>query len=112
MGYMWTQWTFTALALIELITDQLPWTPSRKTPPQFSPRLITGALSGATLGPSGGSSWIVGLIAGAVGAVFGTHVGADFRARTAKVFGRDRPAALIEDAGAIVVSLVIVGPLR
>lgn len=111
MGYAWTPWIFTALALIELVTDQLSWTPSRKSLPQFGTRLLTGALSGATLGGSSGSSWKVGLIAGVVGAVFGTNLGADFRARTAKAFGRDRPAALIEDAGAIVLSFVIIGAL-
>ena len=111
MGYAWTPWIFTALALVELVGDQLPWTPSRKTPPQFGARVLSGALSGATLGASGGSSWIVGLIAGAVGAVFGTHVSADIRARLAKAFGHDRPAALIEDASAIILGLVIVGVL-
>ena len=112
MGHAWTPWIFTLLALIELITDQLPSTPSRKTPPQFGVRLLSGALSGATLGASGGSSWIVGLIAGVVGAVIGTYGGADVRARMATAFGRDRPAALIEDAGAIILGLVIVLALR
>jgi uncharacterized membrane protein len=112
MGYAWTPWIFTALALVELVGDQLPWTPSRKSPPQFGARIPSGALSGATLGASGGSSWIVGLLAGAVGAVFGTHISADIRARMAKAFGRDRPAALIEDAGAIILGLVIVGVLQ
>ena len=32
MGYAWTPWIFTALALVELVTDQLPSTPSRKSP--------------------------------------------------------------------------------
>ena len=111
MGYAWTPWIFTALALVELIGDQLPSTPSRKTAPQFGARLLSGALSGATLGASGGSSWIAGLIAGAVGAIFGTFATAEVRARMAKAFGHDRPAALIEDAGAIILGLVIVGAL-
>ena len=111
MGYAWTPWIFTVLGVVELITDQLPSTPSRKTPPQFVARIISGALSGAAIGASGGASWIAGLIAGVVGAVVGTHVGADLRARMAKAFGRDPPAALIEDAGAIVLGLLIVGAL-
>ena len=111
MGYAWTPWIFTGLAFVELVADLFPWTASRKSAPQFGARLLTGALSGGTLGASGDTSWKVGLIAGAVGAVFGTHVSADFRARTAKAFGRDRPAALIEDAGAIILGLVIVGAL-
>jgi uncharacterized membrane protein len=35
LGYSWTPWILTALALGELITDQLPSTPSRKVPIQF-----------------------------------------------------------------------------
>ncbi len=111
MGYAWMSWIFTALALIELITDQLPSTPSRKTPPQFGARLVSGALCGATLGASGGF-WIGGLVAGVIGALIGTYSGAEVRARLAKAFGRDPPAALIEDAAAIVLGLVIVLALR
>src|SRR5260370_36787715 len=100
MGYAWTPWIFTALALAELVTDQLPSTPSRKAPMQFGARIVSGALSGATLGASGGS-WIVGLVAGVVGAVIGPDGGPERRARLAKAVTRDRPAAPIEDAGAI-----------
>jgi uncharacterized membrane protein len=107
MGYAWTPWIFTLLALVEYVTDQLPSTPSRKVPPQFGARIVSGALSGATLGVSGGS-WIGGLIVGVIGAVIGTYGGAEVRARMAKAFGRDLPAALIEDAGAIVLGLIIV----
>ena len=107
MGYAWTPWIFTALALVELVIDQLPSTPSRKVPMQFGGRLVTGALSGATLGASGGS-WIAGLVAGVIGAVVGTYGGAEIRARMAKAFGSDTPAAYIEDAGAIVLGLIVV----
>lgn len=107
MGYAWTPWIFTALALVELITDQLPSTPSRKVPMQFGARIVTGALCGATLGVSGGS-WIAGLIAGVIGAVIGAYGGAEIRLRMAKAFGRDAPAAFIEDAGAIVLGLIVV----
>ncbi len=111
MGYAWTPWIFTALALVELVTDQLPSTPSRKVPMQFGARLVSGALCGATLGAADGS-WIVGLVAGVIGAVIGTYGGAEVRARMAKAFGRDPPAAFIEDAGAIILGLVIVLALR
>ncbi len=111
MGYSWTPWIFTALALVELITDQLPSTPSRKVPMQFGARLVTGALSGATLGASGGS-WILGLIAGVIGAVIGTYGGAEVRARMAKALRSDPPAALIEDAGAIILGFVIAAVSR
>ena len=108
MGYRWTPWVFSLLAVVELITDQLPSTPSRKVPMQFSARIIMGALTGATIGASGGSL-VGGLIAGIIGAVVGTLGGAAARGKLAAVFGRDTPAALIEDAVAIIGALIIVG---
>jgi len=111
MGYAWTPWIFTLLAMVELVTDQLPSTPSRKVPMQFGARIVTGALSGATIGASGGS-WIAGLIAGVVGAVIGTYGGAEIRSRIAQAFGRDTPAALAEDAGAIILGLIVVWALK
>lgn len=108
MGYRWTPWVLTLLAAVELITDQLPSTPSRKVPVQFAARLIMGALTGATIGASGGSL-VGGLIAGIVGAVVGTLGGAAVRSRLAAAFGKDTPAALIEDAVAIIGALIIVG---
>ena len=107
MGYRFTPWIFTLLALVELVTDQLPSTPSRKVPQQFGARLVSGALCGATIGAAGGS-WIVGLIAGVIGAVIGTYGGAEARARLAAGFGRDLPAALIEDAVAVLGAFLIV----
>ena len=111
MGYSWTPWIFAVLAIVELVTDQLPSTPSRKVPMQFGARIVSGALSGGTIGAAGGS-WIIGLIAGVIGAVVGTYGGAEIRAYMAKAFGRDRPAAFIEDAGAIILGLIIVWALR
>lgn len=93
-------WVFTALAVLELVGDQLPQTPSRKVPVQFGTRIASGAFCGAAIGMLGGA-WIGGAIAGAIGAVIGTLGGADVRARLAKAFGKDLPAALIEDVVAI-----------
>jgi uncharacterized membrane protein len=47
-------------------------------------------------------------MAGAIGAVIGTLGGRAFRARLANAFGRDRPAAFIEDAVAYVGAALIV----
>jgi len=44
---------------------------------------------------------IIGLVAGIVGAVAGTFGGAKARSLLARTFGRDLPAALIEDAVAL-----------
>ncbi|WP_274627934.1 DUF4126 domain-containing protein [Arvimicrobium flavum] len=108
MGHWAALAVFTVLAIVEFITDQLPSTPSRKVPQQFGARLVSGAFAGAVLGAATGAA-LAGAIASAVGAVIGTYGGADLRARLAAAFGNDRPAALIEDAVAIVGGLLIVG---
>ena len=100
LGYAYTPWILTVLALGELVTDQLPTTPSRTVPMQFGARLVTGGLSGAAIGASN-SALVPGLIAGIVGAIIGTLGGRDVRGRLATAFGRDLPAALIEDVIAI-----------
>jgi uncharacterized membrane protein len=141
MGWAYTPYIFTVLAIVEFVTDQLPQTPSRKVPQQFGARIISGALCGATLGMAlssllgsavsslfgglagstigelmgivaGGVSMqimaISGLVAGIVGAVIGTLGGAAARGALARSFGRDLPAALIEDVVAVVGAYFIV----
>jgi uncharacterized membrane protein len=106
LGNVWARLILTLFALVELVTDQLPSTPSRTVPVQFGARIATGALSGAAVGVSGGAI-IGGLLAGIVGAIIGTLGGRAFRARLAKVFGSDRPAAFVEDAVAIGAAILI-----
>lgn len=107
MGYAWTPWIFTVLAVVELITDQLPSTPSRTVPVQFGTRIVSGALCGACLGAPGGNL-VVGALLGAIGAVIGTLGGRSVRGSLAASFGKDPPAALIEDAVAVIGALLIV----
>ncbi len=107
MGFKYTAIILTVLAVGELINDKLPKTPSRKTPPQFIARIFSGALVGATVG-AGSGSLILGLVAGAIGAVVGTLGGAAVRGKLAAAFGKDLPAALIEDVVGIVLSVVVV----
>ena len=107
LGYVAVPYVFTLLAIGELIADQLPKTPSRKVPVQFGARIVSGALCGAAIGAAAGTL-AGGLVAGIVGAVIGTLGGAEARARLARAFGRDMPAALIEDAVAIVGAYLIV----
>lgn len=107
MGHWITVAIFTVLAVVELVTDQLPSTPSRKVPVQFGTRIIMGALTGAVIGTAGGVV-IGGLAAGIIGAILGTLGGAEVRGRLAAAFGKDLPAALIEDALAILGALLIV----
>ena len=111
LGNTWVRWILTALALVELVTDQLPSTPSRTVTVQFGARIVMGALSGAGVGAAGGS-WVGGLLAGAVGAVIGTLGGRAFRARLAAAFDSDRPAALVEDAVAAGGALLIGAGMR
>lgn len=110
LGYAWTPWILTLLAAVEFVTDQLPSTPSRKVPQQFGARIVSGALCGAALGVAGGSL-IGGFVAGAIGAVVGTLAGAEARGRLAAAFGRDLPAALIEDVVAVGLAALIVASL-
>jgi uncharacterized membrane protein len=111
LGFAWTPWIFTVLALVELVADQLPSTPSRTVPVQFGARIVSGALSGAAVGASGGSL-LLGVVAAVVGTVIGTLGGHTIRAKLAAIFGRDRPAAIIEDVVAIGVAVAIALALR
>ncbi len=110
LGYAFTPWIFTLFALGELVTDQLPSTPSRTVPVQFGTRIVVGALCGAAIGAHGGSL-ATGAIAGIIGAVIGTLGGRAARGKLAAAFGQDRPAALIEDAVAIIGAYLIVASI-
>ena len=107
LGYTWTPWILTLLAAGELVTDQLPSTPSRKVPIQFGTRILMGGVCGAAL-TAGAGSMLLGALVGAAGAVAGTLGGHAVRARLAAAFGRDLPAALVEDAIAIGAAFAIV----
>ena len=95
----------TIVAIIELVADQLPQTPSRKVPMQFGARIVMGAICGALLP----GSWLVGAILGAVGAVIGTLGGYEVRKRlVAATGGKDLPIALLEDVVCIALSFWVV----
>ncbi len=100
MQIPYVAWGFTAFALVELVTDQLPSTPSRKAPVQFVARILAGGLAGATIGAAR-TSLLIGLAAGVIGAVIGTLGGAAARGALAKAFRNDYPAAFLEDVIAI-----------
>ena len=107
LGYTVTPWIFTFLALVELIVlDQSPSTPSRKVPAQFGARIASGAVCGGAVGAHGGML-ITGMVIGAIGAVAGTLGGAAARERLARQFGRDCPAALLEDVVAIGLAVLV-----
>ncbi|HUK18939.1 MAG TPA: DUF4126 family protein [Bryobacteraceae bacterium] len=108
LGYAATPYILSVLAVGELINDKLPKTPSRKAPPGFIARIVTGALCGAALTAADGVL-IAGLLAGVLGAVAGTLGGYEFRARLVRAIGgKDLPIALLEDAIAIGGAFLIV----
>lgn len=111
LGYAWTPWIFTALAVGELVSDQLPTTPSRTVPVQFGGRIVSGALAGAAIA-AGAGGWIGGAAAGVIGAIIGTLGGRAFRAKLAGAFGGDPPAAFLEDAVAVAGATLLVMAAR
>jgi uncharacterized membrane protein len=110
LGFAWTPWILTVLAIGELITDQLPSTPSRTVPIQFGTRILSGAVTGAAVAAQGGSL-VIGTVLGALGAVIGTLGGRAGRAALAAKMGA-RPAAFLEDAIAIGGALMVVCAFR
>src|SRR5262245_4101289 len=72
LGYAATPYIVSLLAIGELITDKLPTTPSRKAPPGFIARIVSGAFCGYALALGIGQSALVGGLLGSIGAVAGT----------------------------------------
>jgi uncharacterized membrane protein len=100
---------FSLLALVELITDKLPSTPSRTEPVGLIARILLGGLSGACVAVSGAQSIVVGAVLGAVGGVAGAFAGYQARTRLVKALKvPDFVIALLEDAVAIGGGLFIV----
>jgi len=100
LSYAFTPYILTLMAIAELVNDKLPKTPSRLIPPQFISRIVMSALCGLAIGLSG-DGMIIGLVVGIIGAVAGTFGGAKARSLLARKFGRDLPAAVLEDAVAL-----------
>lgn len=111
----WVHWlthpitltVLTILLVVELVTDQLPSTPSRKVPQQFGARLLTGGFAAAVLVTGAiyqakTGTIVSGVGAGIIGAVLGTLGGAEARSRlVSRIGGRDLPIALTEDVIAV-----------
>jgi uncharacterized membrane protein len=102
LGHTASVYIFTALALVELVSDKLPKTPSRKTPAPFTARIVLGAACGAALCAAGRQPSLIGAVLGGLGAVAGTLVGYEARTRSvAALKVPDFVIALIEDAIAV-----------
>lgn len=113
-GFMSSPWTvgiFTILVVVEMVVDQLPSTPSRKVPMQFIPRIVSGAFCATLLATQFGGI-VACIVLALIGVLIGTFGGFEFRARLAKAFrGKDRPAAITEDALALLLVALVVAVL-
>ena len=97
------------LAVIEIILDKLPNTPSRTAPTGLIARIVTGGLTGACVSVGGGKSALLGAGLGALGGIVGCFGGYQIRARLVKSLRLpDFYVALLEDLITIGGSLFIV----
>jgi uncharacterized membrane protein len=100
---------FTLLAVVELIADKLPSTPSRTKPLGLIGRIVLGGLSGAGVTVSGAQSIVLGAVLGVAGGIAGAFAGYEVRTRLVKALKvPDLVIALLEDAVTIGGGLFIV----
>jgi uncharacterized membrane protein len=100
------------LALVELVTDKLPFTPSRLTTVPFVARILLGGLCGATVGTLGGYGLAVGAVVGGLGGIAGAYLGYYVRRDlTSKKRASDLVVALVEDAVTIGGSVLLASAL-
>jgi uncharacterized membrane protein len=93
---------FTLLAVVELMADKLPQTPSRTAPPGLIARILMGGLTGACVGAGGGQGAVLGALLGIVGGIVGCFGGYQARTGFVKALGvPDIYVALVEDLVAI-----------
>jgi uncharacterized membrane protein len=93
---------FSLGAILELIIDKLPKTPSRTAPMPLIARLVMGGLSGACLCVAAGQSLWLGVALAAVGALIGTFGGYQLRTRLVHGLGvKDILIAIPEDVIAV-----------
>ncbi|MGE5301679.1 MAG: DUF4126 family protein [Alphaproteobacteria bacterium] len=99
-------WIFTILAVVELVADKLPQTPSRTAPPGLIARILMGGLTGACVAASGSQGAVAGAMVGAAGGVVGCFGGYQARTRLVKALrSPDIYVALLEDLVAVAGSL-------
>jgi uncharacterized membrane protein len=109
MGSVWAVAIFTILALLELVADQLPSTPSRTAPVGLSARIVTGALTGLCLGIAAGAAFWLGALAGAIGGIVGAFAGYHARVGLVRMLHvPDFAIAITEDLIAIGLGLLLV----
>ena len=100
--------TLTVLAIMELVADKLPRTPSRTAPLGLIARIVTGGLTGACVAAGAAQGVFFGVLPGAIGGVAGCFLGYWARTGIVKALAtRDIYIALLEDLVAIVGSVAV-----
>jgi uncharacterized membrane protein len=108
-GHVASVAVFTVLAIAELVADKLPKTPARTELLGLGARIVTGSISGAAVAAAGGQPAVLGAVLGAAGGIAGAFGGFQARTRLVKDLGtRDFVVAVLEDAIAVVGSLLVV----
>lgn len=118
--YGWATWIahfavaliLTICALAEYVVDTLPKTPRRTETGPALIRVVVGALVGSLAAKAINEPVAGGVIFGALGALIGTWGGFFVRMTVARIFGRDRPAALLETASAIALVVIAIVKLH
>ncbi|MBV9027187.1 MAG: hypothetical protein JO311_01100 [Candidatus Eremiobacteraeota bacterium] len=95
------------LALLEYAGDLSPKAPARTDLTALLARVVSGGFCGGAIALTSHVSLLLGVLAGALGAVIGAYGGLFIRLRAAELIGRV-PAALLEDAVAIVGAVLVV----
>jgi uncharacterized membrane protein len=100
---------FTVLAIVELVLDKLPSTPSRTAPVGLIARIVLGGASGVALATGAGISVSVAGVLASIGAIAGAFAGYHIRhAVVTRTHLPDLVVAIAEDAIAVAGGLLIV----
>ena len=109
MGSIVAVVVFTVGALVELVFDKLPSTPSRTRGAGLIARIVFGGVTGAAVALSGSQSMALGAFLGAAGGIAGAFGGYQVRTRLVRLLNvPDVVVACLEDALAIGGGLFIV----
>jgi uncharacterized membrane protein len=95
------------LAVLEYAGDLSPRAPSRTQLMGLTARVLSGGFCGGAVALTSHVSLLLGVLLGGLGAVAGAYLGVFVRIRAIGLIGRV-PAALLEDALAIVGAVLIV----
>ncbi len=105
-GAVWAV-VLSVAALGEYVADALPRIPSRTAFPSIFLRAVSGAIAGWAIAAGHGGSGAAGAVLGIAGALAGTYGGAAARGVAIARIGAI-PAALVEDAVAVILAAVLV----